>query len=145
MSRELEFELTGGPYAVTAARLALSDIDDLVDESLAFDVRLLVSELVTNSVRHAQIGSEDSIGLQVTVDEQQVRVDVVDRGPGFEPPEHDPTADDARDNGWGLFFVTQLADRWGVEREEGRVWFEIARDRDARREPGSDARGQTAA
>ena len=142
LSRDLDFELTGGPYAVTAARLALSDIDELVDESLAFDVRLLVSELVTNSVRHAQIGPEDSINLRVAVRDEHVRVEVVDSGPGFEPPEADPTAELARDSGWGLFFVTQLADRWGVEREEGRVWFEIERGRGRGEQ---DARGQTAA
>jgi anti-sigma regulatory factor (Ser/Thr protein kinase) len=139
VSRELEFELTGGPYAVTAARLALSDIDEHVDESLAFDVRLLVSELVTNSVRHAQIGPEDSINLKVRLDDGDVRVEVIDSGPGFDPPALDPTAEAARDSGWGLFFVTQLADRWGVDREDGRVWFEIQRDSD------SGQRGQTAA
>lgn len=139
MSRELSYELTGGPYAVTAARLALSEMDELVEESLAFDVRLLVSELVTNSVRHAQIGPEDSIELRVVVADEQVRVEVADRGPGFEPPEHDPTAEAARDSGWGLFFVTQLADRWGVESSDGRVWFEIERG-EAQQE-----RGQTAA
>jgi anti-sigma regulatory factor (Ser/Thr protein kinase) len=139
VTRELAYELTGGPYAVTAARLALSEIDELVEESLAFDVRLLVSELVTNSVRHAQIGPEDSIELKVTVDDARVRVEVADRGPGFEPPQQDPTAEDARDSGWGLFFVTQLADRWGVDGAEGRVWFEIERG-------GEQAeRGQTAA
>ncbi|MEA2349183.1 MAG: hypothetical protein QOG86_124, partial [Thermoleophilaceae bacterium] len=52
----MSFELAGGPYAVTAARLALAKIDDVVDESQAFDVRLLVSELVTNSVQHAKVG-----------------------------------------------------------------------------------------
>jgi anti-sigma regulatory factor (Ser/Thr protein kinase) len=139
LSRELQFELTGGPYAVTAARLALSDIDELVDESLAFDVRLLVSELVTNSVRHAQIGPEDSIELRVSVDDDEVRVEVADSGPGFEPPDHEPTAEEARDSGWGLFFVTQLADRWGVDRDRGRVWFAIQRDRD------QEDRGQNAA
>lgn len=139
MTRELAYELTGGPYAVTAARLALSELDELVDESLAFDVRLLVSELVTNSVRHAQIGPEDSIELKVSVENERVRVEVADSGPGFEPPEFDPTATDARDHGWGLFFVTQLADEWGVEADEGRVWFEIER-REERQE-----RGQTAA
>ena len=139
MSRELEYELTGGPYAVTAARLALSDIDELVDESLAFDVRLLVSELVTNSVRHAQIGPEDSIHLRVRIDNGDVRVEVLDSGPGFDPPAPDPTAEAARDSGWGLFFVTQLADKWGVDREHGRVWFEIHRDRER------DAQDQTAA
>lgn len=127
MSRELSYELTGGPYAVTAARLALSEMDELVEESLAFDVRLLVSELVTNSVRHAQIGPEDSIELRVQVGDQRVRVEVADHGPGFEPPVHDPSAEAARDSGWGLFFVTQLADSWGVDGADGRVWFEIDR------------------
>ena len=127
MSRELEYELTGGPYAVTAARLALSEFDELVDESLAFDVRLLVSELVTNSVRHAQVGPESSIILRLAVADSHVRVEVSDDGPGFDPPAHDPTAELARESGWGLFFVTQLADRWGVERDPGRVWFEIER------------------
>jgi hypothetical protein len=51
----------------------------------------------------------------------------------------DPTAEAARDSGWGLFFVTQLADRWGVDREQGRVWFEIHSDRDR------DEQDQTAA
>jgi anti-sigma regulatory factor (Ser/Thr protein kinase) len=125
LSRELNFELTGGPYAVTAARLALSELDELVDESLAFDIRLLVSELVTNSVRHAEIGPEDSIKLGVVVDDGNVRVEVVDDGPGFDPPEATDDAAETRDRGWGLFFVTQLADRWGVDRDGGRVWFEI--------------------
>lgn len=127
VSRDLEFELTGGPYAVTAARLALADLDEMVDESLAFDVRLLVSELVTNSVRHADIGPEGSIHLKVTVEDAHVRVEVEDEGPGFDPPAEDATAELARENGWGLFFVTQLADRWGVESGAGRVWFEIER------------------
>jgi anti-sigma regulatory factor (Ser/Thr protein kinase) len=140
LSQALEYELTGGPYAVTAARLALSDIDEHVDESIAFDVRLLVSELVTNSVRHAQIGPEDSINLRVDIGAGAVRVEVADSGPGFDPPPQEQTAEAARESGWGLFFVTQLADRWGVDRDEGRVWFEIERER------GSEQnRGQTAA
>jgi len=128
MSRELSFELAGGPYAVTAARLALSELDELVDETQAFDVRLLVSELVTNSVKHASVGPEDSIKLGLAIDEVLIRCDVVDNGPGFDPPD-DPAAD-ARDRGWGLFFVEQIADRWGVERESARVWFEIERRRE---------------
>ena len=140
LSRDIDYELTGGPYAVTAARLALSDIDEHVDESTAFDIRLLVSELVTNSVRHAQLGPEDSIRLKVALDERYVRVEVADGGPGFDPPVDEPTAEQAPDSGWGIFFVKQLADRWGVEREGGCVWFEIERERDERA-----SRGQTAA
>jgi anti-sigma regulatory factor (Ser/Thr protein kinase) len=138
-SREMSFELAGGPYAVTAARLALAEIDELLDESQAFDVRLLVSELVTNSVQHAKVGPDDSISLRLEIDAAAVRVEISDNGPGFEPPT-DP-ANVERDRGWGLFFVSQLASRWGVRPgDDACVWFEI--DRDAE-QPGSA--GQTAA
>jgi anti-sigma regulatory factor (Ser/Thr protein kinase) len=139
MSKEMSFELAGGPYAVTAARLALAEIDELVNESHAFDVRLLVSELVTNSVQHAKVGPEESIKLDVAIDADLIRVEIADHGPGFEPPED--TGDVERDRGWGLFFVSQLAHRWGVEPgEPGFVWFEIDRA-----VSGEEPAGQTAA
>ena len=50
MEPDLSFELAGGPYAVTAARLALADLDSALDPSTAFDVRLLVSELLCVSI-----------------------------------------------------------------------------------------------
>src|SRR5437667_2601178 len=98
MGEELKFELAGGPYAVTAARLALSEIDDLVAESQAFDVRLLVSELVTNSVQHAQVSSDDSIELRVRIGDDMIRVEVSDGGPGFERLPDSEVAD--QDRGW---------------------------------------------
>jgi anti-sigma regulatory factor (Ser/Thr protein kinase) len=119
---DIRFELAGGPYAVTAARLALADLDSTLDPSTAFDIRLLVSELVTNSVQHASVSAEDSIRLHVDVRGQTVRVEVTDNGPGFEPV--DPVPDTTTDSGWGLFLVNQLADRWGVDRKNC-VWFEI--------------------
>ena len=138
MRRDLSFELAGGPYAVTAARLALAELDDQLDESQAFDVRLLVSELVTNSVQHARVGPEDSIEMRVAIEDEVVRVEIADHGPGFDPPVEAGAED--RERGWGLFFVSQLAHRWGVERgDPGCVWFEIDRA------PGEEAAGQTAA
>jgi anti-sigma regulatory factor (Ser/Thr protein kinase) len=127
MESEMSFELAGGPYAVTAARLALADLDVQLDASVAFDVRLLVSELVTNSVQHASVAAEDSITLLLAIDDHKVRVEVRDGGPGFEPPS-EPPRDDA-DAGWGLFLVEQLADGWGVSEAGNGVWFEIKRGR----------------
>ena len=124
MRSDMSFELAGGPYAVTAARLALSDLDSRLDASIAFDVRLLVSELVTNSVKHAGVSEDDSIMLQVDIREDSVvRVEVRDHGPGFERPSASPP-DDA-DEGWGLFLVEQLADKWDVDADRRAVWFEI--------------------
>jgi anti-sigma regulatory factor (Ser/Thr protein kinase) len=127
MESDMSFELAGGPYAVTAARLALADLESQLDASVAFDVRLLVSELVTNSVQHAAVAAEDSIVLEVAIGGETVRVTVRDEGPGFEPPAS-PPPDDA-DAGWGLFLVEQLADSWGVGEAGKGVWFEIRKDR----------------
>ena len=105
-----------------AARNALGSLHASIDPELAEDVRLLVSELVTNSLRHT--GSSD-IELEVWCSEQLVRVAVSDRGAGFELAGA-PRPGDA--SGWGLFMVDRLADRWGIETDGATcVWFELAR------------------
>jgi anti-sigma regulatory factor (Ser/Thr protein kinase) len=143
MESDMSFELAGGPYAVTAARLALADLDSHLDPSVAFDVRLLVSELVTNSVQHASVKAEDSIVLVVSIDDDTVRVTVRDEGPGFQPPAS-PPPDDA-DAGWGLFLVEQLADSWGVGDNGQGVWFEIHKARGQESDPASDSSQSDAA
>jgi anti-sigma regulatory factor (Ser/Thr protein kinase) len=131
MNDQMSFELAGGPYAVTASRLALAGLEDRLDPNVLFDIRLLVSELVTNSVKHAAIGPEDSVVLTVDIGDNRVRVSVVDNGPGFEPPPK-PVSEQAAEagSGWGLFLLDQLSERWGVERDAGAtVWFELSRTR----------------
>src|SRR3954452_339985 len=123
MQSDMSFELAGGAYAVKAPRLALSDLDARLDASIAFDVRLLVSELVTNSVKHANVSEDDSIMLDVDINGDVVRVEVRDSGPGFERPAAAPPND--ADEGWGLFLVEQLADEWGVDSGRRAVWFQI--------------------
>ena len=90
------------------------------------DLRLLTSEVVTNSVRHAGLAPGDTIGLAVDVSERRVRVEVADDGPSFDPsdlPESSPEGT----GGWGLWLVEQLSDRWGVIRNEpNHVWFEVS-------------------
>ncbi|MFL5825036.1 MAG: ATP-binding protein [Thermoleophilaceae bacterium] len=124
--RDVEFQLAGGPYAGTAARLALGDLDERLDPVMAQDLRLLVTEAVKNSVEHAGVGEDDSIGLKLSVDPARVRVEVCDDGPGFEP---DPSHPGEETSGWGLFLIDQMSDRWGVVRENAltRVWFELDR------------------
>jgi anti-sigma regulatory factor (Ser/Thr protein kinase) len=125
-----EFELAGGPYAATAARLALDNLDAELDPVLAQDLRLLVTEAVKNSVQHAGVGPEDSIGLKISVKPQLVRIEVTDDGPGFEPDASRPDEDEV--SGWGLFLIDQLAERWGVMQEKGTtVWFEVTRGESA--------------
>jgi anti-sigma regulatory factor (Ser/Thr protein kinase) len=123
----VEFE--AGATAAGSARNALLALEGRVADRLLADVRLLVSELVTNSVRHSGVQHHDVVRMQVAVSESTLRVEVADPGHGFEPRPRD--SDRTRPGGWGLYLVDQLADRWGVARDHmHRVWFEMDQDRD---------------
>jgi anti-sigma regulatory factor (Ser/Thr protein kinase) len=122
---ELVQEFPIGADAVSAARRSLDRFGGRLEGPLLDDVRLLVSELVTNSVRHSgAAGQETSVGLNVALKPDCIRVEVRDPGDGFEP-EAAPAED--MSSGWGLYLVDRLADRWGVHNDDviTLVWFEI--------------------
>ena len=122
----LERELPVAPEAASAARHALDGLSGELPDGRMRDVRLLVSELVTNAVRHANLAAGDVIGLVIEVADQKLRVEVHDAGGGFIPST--PSPDPARPSGWGLYLVAELADRWGVDSNERTlVWFELDR------------------
>jgi anti-sigma regulatory factor (Ser/Thr protein kinase) len=124
---DVKLNLRGGRHAAAAARDAVGALSDLLPDDVIEDVRLLVSELVTNGVRHANAGERDRIHLRLRLDDQAIRVDVEDPGPGFVP--RDPGGRLERTSGWGLVLVDRIADRWGVDRAGGStVWFEIEHD-----------------
>ena len=111
--------------APRAARHALDELNGQIDASLKADIRLLVSEVVTNSVIHAQPDLPGEVTLDIWASEDVLRVAVTDRGPGFVA--EDPPRGGER-SGWGLMMVDRLADRWGVELGGAtEVWFEFAR------------------
>jgi anti-sigma regulatory factor (Ser/Thr protein kinase) len=122
----IEVEFEAGPTAAASARNALLALEGRISDELLANVRLLVSELVTNSVRHSGIHHHDRVRMQVQVSASTLRVEVADPGQGFAPKPRD--MDRSRPGGWGLYLVDQLADRWGVARDHlNRVWFEMDR------------------
>ena len=124
-STELSLRLTPGPEAIPAARQALDGLSGLLERTVWEDLRLLVTELVTNGVRH---GSERGpVTVTVAVGDALVRVDVSDSGRGFSPPAAPmPHADGT--GGWGLQLVDRVATTWGVKiNGMTNVWFELAR------------------
>lgn len=124
-----ELELPRDLDSAAAARHAVEKLAGRLPEDQLGDVRLLVSELVTNALRHAELGPDDRIRLKVEVDAARVRVEVADPGKGFDAAAASPEPDPAQ--GWGLYLVATLADRWGVQPGDGagpkRVWFELDR------------------
>lgn len=121
---ELSVRFDRGPTAAAGARNALLALEQRLDGQVLEDIRLLVSELVTNAVRHASGPAGGEVGLDVTIDDSCVRVEVADPGGGFDPQPRDDEM--SRPGGWGLYLVDRIADRWGVARNRmNRVWFEI--------------------
>jgi anti-sigma regulatory factor (Ser/Thr protein kinase) len=114
------------PAAARKALTALNGSLHLISEERLRDAQLLVSELVANAVCH---GGQPGAAVNVTVraSAQTMRVEVTDRGAGFDPARL-PAPSLERGGGWGLPIVAALAHRWGVERDTGTtVWFEIDR------------------
>jgi anti-sigma regulatory factor (Ser/Thr protein kinase) len=132
---DLDLQFSAAPAAASGARGALSALEGRFDPHVMEDLRLLVTELVTNSVRHAET---TSVRLRVLIAGDVVRVEVTDAGRGFVPAPRAPAA--GRVGGWGLYLVDRLADRWGVARDGlTRTWFEI----DARARAAGGGAGMT--
>jgi anti-sigma regulatory factor (Ser/Thr protein kinase) len=112
--------------AMDTPALARHELEGWMPDSLGDShrgaLRLLVSELVTNSVRHVT-GSKQPVRLAVRIGARRIHVEVHDGGPGFEPGTPKPRG---ADGGFGLFLVERMATRWGVDTRDGtRVWFEL--------------------
>lgn len=120
----IALELPAEPHSAKVARDAVAGLDGHLGAVFG-DVVLLISELVTNSVRHAGLDATQPLQLSVTTSGNVVRVAVRDPGPGFRPPK--APADPGHVGGWGLVLVDQLAQRWGVEHdgEANVVWCEL--------------------
>jgi two-component sensor histidine kinase len=120
MSDERRFANT--PASVTQARHFATTAVGSVPSEVADAVAVMVSELATNSVRHA--GSHFSV--RVDREGAQIRVAVADAGSG-QPAIRSPRP--LEPSGRGLQIVRALANDWGVAPlKDGRgkvVWFTV--------------------
>ena len=99
------------------------------------DAQLLVTELVSNSIKHAELRVGERIRIWVGWSGRRLKVTVRDRDDGqpSQPVGSQPVgiAGSIRpapgaESGWGLFIVNQLATRWGAMRDGGSgYWFEL--------------------
>lgn len=121
----LRLVLPAEPHAIGQARDAIDGLSDVVGPALVPDLRLLVSEVVTNAVRHTGAAAGAEVVLVVEERSGCVRIEVHDQGSGFEAPA-DPGPRPAGTSGWGLFLVQKLSRRWGTfPAPDAHVWFEV--------------------
>jgi anti-sigma regulatory factor (Ser/Thr protein kinase) len=117
------FRVAPEPQSVPQARERVIELaEPFVAASRIADLRLVISEVITNAVRH---GGDGEMVVAVTPKQGYLCVQVTDTGDGFAPRPRAFEPDD--DGGFGLFLVERLTRRWGLTREDGktRVWFEF--------------------
>lgn len=124
---ELDVKLPCSDKSAYSARRCMDALAPFLEAARAEELRLLVSELVTNAILHAGGDSRSWIHLIVKIiPDLRIRAEVHDYGPGFEADVPEQVDDEDRIHGRGLFLVEHLADSWAVERDKPtKVWFEL--------------------
>jgi PAS domain S-box-containing protein len=120
----LALSLPGGPDAPRAARQALAAaLAGRLPEHVEGDALIVVSELVTNAIRHGGARAPSAeVAVHAALCDTVLRLEVTDPGPGFEPGGHGPRPD----GGYGLHLLDRLATRWGVTGGDPvTVWVEL--------------------
>jgi len=119
----LDLHVAPGPYAARAARAALGDaFSGQISDPVLADAQLLLSELVTNSVRHAGLPDAQLVHVAAWVGDDRLRLEVRDAGASgavaLREPDHQ--------GGYGLHLVDALSQQWGVMRGDVTcVWAEL--------------------
>jgi serine/threonine-protein kinase RsbW len=114
------------PAAAASVRHAIADmLSSLVSDRLLSDAQLVLSELVTNSVRHAGVRCGAMLHIAATLTDDALRLEVDDAGTTGEVVLRRPSI---AGGGFGLNLVQALSRAWGVERDgHTRVWVELVR------------------
>jgi two-component sensor histidine kinase len=123
----LEFRSTVPAHALSVGfvRRAMQTFAEVFGEQRASDLGLIFTELVTNSIKHADLGPDGTIEVRLELAEDGASGAVIDGGRGFNADEIGPKPQVT--GGLGLFIVERLVRRWGVERRTGqtKVWFDL--------------------
>lgn len=119
---QFTFQFPPAEDAPAQARAALEVFEQILAPKALEDLQLIVSELVTNSVR---FGPQRPITLSLRVDpDGLVTGEVIDQGDA-ENVLIEMNPEPSLEGGWGLYMVDRVATRWGVHEGSTHVWFEL--------------------
>ena len=107
---------------IALARLALSGLADIVDlsEELVADLKLALTEAVSNSVRHAYADEDGFVSIAYELSRGALAIEVVDDGEGFDP-ERPPLleGEELTEGGLGIAIIRTIADELELHSQPG--------------------------
>jgi serine/threonine-protein kinase RsbW len=123
-AKKSQLALAPDPDAPAEARAVLRRFASSADPDMVEVAELLLTELVTNSLRHARFKEQDKITVELRRGEGTLKVCV--RNPNGRSNLNAEELGEPRARGYGLHLVNKLATRWGVEGNSvTEVWFEL--------------------
>jgi serine/threonine-protein kinase RsbW len=107
---------------IALARLALSGLADIValSDELVADLKLALTEAVSNSVRHAYAGGAGFVSIAYELTGDTLAVEVVDDGKGFDP-DRPPVleGEELTEGGLGIAIIRTIADEFELNSQPG--------------------------
>ncbi len=114
------------PACVRLAREMAGHLADSCGGTNRHETELIVSELVTNAVRHGSANPQDRILVRLSVADGSIHGEVEDSGGSFDGTRRPLTRDQT--GGFGLHIIDQLASDWEIQRHDNgnRVVFNVS-------------------
>ena len=121
--RSVRLRIPAKAEYVTLCRLALTGLAQLraMDDATVADIKLALTEAVSNSVRHAYDDSTDGhVDIRYELHPDRLDIEVVDDGAGFDPDE--PPAlegEELSEGGLGIAIIRTIADEFEIHSKPG--------------------------
>lgn len=124
-SRVVLLPYTAASVGIARRRLVADLVSAGVFEAVAADAAIVVSELISNALRHARPLPDGVLRVGWLVSSDHVEVEVSDGGGATVPTLGNPVQSST--SGRGLGIVDRLSRRWGITQREGEmtVWAEV--------------------
>jgi serine/threonine-protein kinase RsbW len=121
-ARAITLRIPAKPEYITLCRLALtglSQLRDIGDDTMA-DLKLALTEAVSNSVRHAYGPNGDGhVDVTYELAPDRLGIEVVDDGEGFDPDETPSFDAELSEGGLGIAIIRSIADEFEIQSAPG--------------------------
>jgi len=123
-ARSVSLRIPAKAEYITLCRLALTGLGQVRDigEDAMADLKLALTEAVSNSVRHAY-GASGGGHVEVTYElgQDRIGIEVIDDGEGFDPDEAPSfEGDELSEGGLGIAIIRSVADEFEIDSAPGR-------------------------